>query len=209
MNKEEFGKFVCKLRKEKGMTQQELGDKLNLTNKAISKWERGLSFPDVCILQDVAQTLGISVLELLNGERNTKITISNEVANRLIEDTVKHYGQLVKKIRRKLTIVIGSIIVLVPLLLMVFSLTCFALIQDEKSLDEALFTLLIIFFGSTLAFITYGMSMLGLVFTKLWHDSKLMSSNKKLKKIICLALYFIFGAWLMFNVIRIINNMVI
>lgn len=43
MDKEKFGEFICYLRKEKGMTQKELGDKLHLTNKAISKWERGVS----------------------------------------------------------------------------------------------------------------------------------------------------------------------
>ena len=48
MDKEKFGKFICQLRKEKGMTQKELGDKLHLTNKAISTWENGLSLPDIC-----------------------------------------------------------------------------------------------------------------------------------------------------------------
>ncbi len=98
MGKEKFWDFVCGLRKEKGMTQQELGNKLHLTNKAISKWERGLNFPDISMLQDIAEILEVSVLELLNGERNAEINISSEVANRIVEDTLKHSDQLSKKL---------------------------------------------------------------------------------------------------------------
>ena len=208
MNKEKFGEFVCKLRKEKGMTQQDLGDKLHLTNKAISKWERGLSFPDICIFQNVAQTLDISVLELLNGERNTEISISNEAANRIIEDTVKHSEKIIKKIRKKLTIVISLSIGLFPLLLMFFSQACFYLIKDEKSLDEALLTLAFITFTAALVFIKYGISILGFIFTRIWYCSKLMSSNKKLKKIICVVLCLAFGMYLAINVARVIKNIV-
>ena len=97
MDKEKFGEFICYLRKEKGMTQKELGDKLHLTNKAISKWERGLSLPDICIIEEIAKNLDISVLELLNGEKNSESDISNEKANKIIEDTVKHSGETIKR----------------------------------------------------------------------------------------------------------------
>ncbi|WP_315066906.1 helix-turn-helix transcriptional regulator [uncultured Clostridium sp.] len=80
------------------MTQQELEDKLHLINKAISKWERGLRFPDIGMLQDIGEILEVSVLELLNGERNAEINISSEVANRIVEDTLKHSDQLSKKL---------------------------------------------------------------------------------------------------------------
>lgn len=206
MNKEKFGEFVCKLRKEKGLTQQELGDKLHLTNKAISKWERGLSFPDICILQDIAQTLDVTVLELLNGERNTETNISNEVANRIIEDTVKHSEQLIKKIRRKFTIAISLLVGLLPLLVVFFSCACFYLIKSEKSLDEALLTLGFMIMAAMIAFKMFGIPILGLVFTNMWHGSNLMSSNKKLKKIISSALYFLFGIWLIITVTRVISN---
>lgn len=206
MNKEKFGEFVCKLRKEKGMTQEDLGNKLHLTNKAISKWERGLSFPDICILQEIAKALDVSVLELLNGERNTEASISSDVANRIIEDTVKHSGQLIKKVRRKVTIAISLIVGLLPLLIVLFSYACFYLIKNEKSLDEALLTLAFMIFAAVIAFIMYGIPILGLVSTKIWYDSNLMNSNKKSKKVICFALYLIFGMWLAITVIRFIKN---
>ena len=49
MENNKIGSFILELRKEKGLTQQELGDKLFVTDKAVSKWERGLSLPDVSI----------------------------------------------------------------------------------------------------------------------------------------------------------------
>ncbi|MGI6701578.1 MAG: helix-turn-helix domain-containing protein [Christensenellales bacterium] len=68
MNK--FGEFLYELRKEKGLTQQELADKLNITNKAVSKWETGDAFPETAQLKPLARILGVSVDELLEGKRN-------------------------------------------------------------------------------------------------------------------------------------------
>ena len=51
MESKEIGKFIAKIRKEKGMTQQKLAEKLFVTDKAVSKWERGLSLPDISILE--------------------------------------------------------------------------------------------------------------------------------------------------------------
>lgn len=59
MDNEKFGEFIKKLRKEKGITQKELGEKLNITDKAISKWERGLSFPDITMLNILAELFSV------------------------------------------------------------------------------------------------------------------------------------------------------
>ncbi len=69
IDREKFGAFVAELRKEKGFTQQELAEKLFVSNKAVSKWERGLSLPDISLLTPLAETLGVTVTELLKGER--------------------------------------------------------------------------------------------------------------------------------------------
>ena len=69
MNNNKIGKFIKTLRKEKGLTQQELGNILYVTDKAVSKWERGLSLPDITILKELAKTLDVDVSEILNGER--------------------------------------------------------------------------------------------------------------------------------------------
>lgn len=64
---ETFGRVVATLRKKNGMTQLELADKLGVTDKAVSKWERNLSFPDVAILPELAEILNVSLDELMQG----------------------------------------------------------------------------------------------------------------------------------------------
>lgn len=68
----EFGNFLYSLRKGKGMTQQELADMLNVTNKAISKWETGEAFPETAQLVPLATIFGVTVDELLRGRRKTE-----------------------------------------------------------------------------------------------------------------------------------------
>lgn len=68
MDNRKTGQLIAELRKEKNMTQQDLADKLHITNTAVSKWERGLSFPGVDILEKLAEELGITVMDILAGE---------------------------------------------------------------------------------------------------------------------------------------------
>lgn len=69
LNKQAFGSFLAQLRREKGWTQKNLAERLYVSDKAVSKWERGLSVPDVSLLLPLAELLGISVTELLEGRR--------------------------------------------------------------------------------------------------------------------------------------------
>ena len=62
MDKERTGQLITELRKEKGLTQKQLADALNVTDKAVSKWERGLSFPDISMLEPISEVLGISIM---------------------------------------------------------------------------------------------------------------------------------------------------
>lgn len=63
------GAFIKELRKEKNMTQKELADLLHITDRAVSKWERGLCAPDISLLEPLALALGTTVTELISGER--------------------------------------------------------------------------------------------------------------------------------------------
>ncbi len=67
-----IGKFISTKRKEKNLTQEELAEKLNITDRAVSKWERGLSLPDADKMLDLCNILDINVNELLIGEENMK-----------------------------------------------------------------------------------------------------------------------------------------
>ena len=69
MDQRKIGKFIVEQRKGKNLTQIQLAEKLGITDKAISKWERGIAMPDTAIMLELSEILGISVNELLNGER--------------------------------------------------------------------------------------------------------------------------------------------
>ena len=69
ISNEKFGSFLATIRKEKNLTQKELANQLFVSDKTVSKWERGLSMPNVVLLIPIADVLGITVTELLKGER--------------------------------------------------------------------------------------------------------------------------------------------
>ena len=76
MSNKSIGEMISSLRKEKGMTQNDLAEKMNVTDKAVSKWERNLSCPDVNSIPKLAEVLGTTVEELLNAQstkENSKI----------------------------------------------------------------------------------------------------------------------------------------
>ena len=69
MDQIKIGKFIAECRKNANLTQLQLSEKLGITDKAISKWERGISMPDTSIMLELCDILGISVNELLSGEK--------------------------------------------------------------------------------------------------------------------------------------------
>ena len=69
LEKEKFGAFVSALRKEQKLTQKELAQRLHTSDKAVSKWETGTCLPDVSLLMPLAEVLGVTVTELLRGNR--------------------------------------------------------------------------------------------------------------------------------------------
>ena len=72
-----IGNFICELRKSKGLSQTELGNKLNVTNKAVSRWETGRGLPDSSLLLPLAKELGVTVDEILRGELVTSVAELN------------------------------------------------------------------------------------------------------------------------------------
>ena len=70
--KKTFGTKLAEMRREKGMTQLELAEKMGVTDKAVSKWERDLSFPDVNSIPKLAEIFGVTVDELMQGKAGTK-----------------------------------------------------------------------------------------------------------------------------------------
>ena len=91
-----IGKNIAKYRKAKGLTQEELGAKLGVTNQAVSKWESEVSFPDVMLLPEITKVLGITLDDLYaNKKQNSKNPIrvldTNEVYSFAQKNTVYGY----------------------------------------------------------------------------------------------------------------------
>lgn len=78
MNQFNTGKFIALKRKEKNYTQEQLAQKLQVSNKTISKWENGRSMPDYAVINDLCEVLDISVSELLNGKEVTPASNNDE-----------------------------------------------------------------------------------------------------------------------------------
>ena len=87
MNQEKIGKFVAELRKEKKMTQEELAEKMGVTDKSISRWENGKTMPDLSMIPILAEILDVEISELLNGRKMTKeeLIIMRDTLNNVID----------------------------------------------------------------------------------------------------------------------------
>ena len=72
MNQEKIGKFISECRKKKKMTQEQLATKLGVTDKSVGNWENGRNMPDLSLFKPLCDELGITINELLSGEKISK-----------------------------------------------------------------------------------------------------------------------------------------
>lgn len=121
MDNIKFGNFIKELRKSHGLTQKDLAEKINLTDKAISKWERGLSFPDITMLNSLSEVFGVSVSEIVNGEYgeekidiDLKVKEAIENINKANEER-KDKIDAIKKIIRNISLIVLIIFSLLQL----------------------------------------------------------------------------------------------
>ena len=92
MKKQTFGGMISSLRKEKGMTQLELAEKMGVTDKAVSKWERDLSFPDINSIPKLAEVFEVSIDELMQVKSETKDNIAKNKAEEIVDTALKEIG---------------------------------------------------------------------------------------------------------------------
>ena len=116
-----IGKFIASCRKEKKLTQEQLAEKLLITDRAVSKWERGLSLPDADKMLDLCNTLDINVNELLNGEKIDMKNFEKKTDELLVElaklDEIKNKKNMISM----WTILITSSIFYVSFLVLAIS----------------------------------------------------------------------------------------
>ncbi len=115
MNQAKIGKFIAECRKKENLTQMQLAEKLNITDRAVSKWETGKSMPDSSIMLELCDVLKISVNDLLCGEIVKMDNYNKELENNLLE-MVKQKEQADKRLL-SLEIIIGAILLTVMLVL--------------------------------------------------------------------------------------------
>ena len=134
MNNIKIGKFIAECRKKINLTQMQLAEKLNITDRAISKWETGKCLPDVSIMPELCKELNITLNELLSGERENNN--SEQLLLQELNDNIKKQ----KKIGQGISLLGASI---------AFNIT--------TSIFGANNQMVIVFSGITLAFTIAGM----------------------------------------------------
>lgn len=116
MNENRIGQFIAELRKEKKITQKDLATQLHITDKAVSKWERGLSCPDIVLLTSIADILGVTTSELLNGEKNSSVDAETTV------DNILNYAK--KTVNKKIVTIQNIVAISFSLVLLLGVITC-------------------------------------------------------------------------------------
>ncbi len=138
MDAEKFGAFIAGCRKEKCMTQSELAVKLQVTDKAVSRWERGIGFPDINTLEPLADALGISVLELMKSEKMEEKNDLVQENEAVLTDTVQlavSQKKKWKKVVAVLLFVIGGLLVVAQVIeKIIFYLLNGALVSGNASM---------------------------------------------------------------------------
>jgi len=120
MDIQKIGSFISNCRKEKGITQEELAERLGVTNRSVSRWENGKTMPDVSLYENICRELNITVAELFAAQRATPQN-QGIIIDYSMDQILKEYGRM-KKQRRVLGIIslILGVIVLIRLVLPVF-----------------------------------------------------------------------------------------
>jgi transcriptional regulator with XRE-family HTH domain/DNA-directed RNA polymerase subunit RPC12/RpoP len=115
MDQIKIGKFIAECRKKNNLTQMQLAEKLNITDRAISKWENGKAMPDSSIMLDLCNELKISVNELLSGEMIEMKDYDKKTEGLLIEMAKKEELNNKRLMRAMYVIVIMSVVALVSI----------------------------------------------------------------------------------------------
>ena len=118
IDNERFGIFLSQLRKQKDFTQKELAERLFVSDKAVSKWERGLSMPDIALLMPLANLLGVTTTELLTGQRINEPELLNvQEVEKLVAGTIqlsaKEHQQRSQRRKRRIWIYIACVVIVV------------------------------------------------------------------------------------------------
>lgn len=146
MNQIKIGNFIAQRRKEKQLTQADLGEKLGVSDKSVSKWERGQCQPNSTLFPAICNELDITVSELFAGEKNSDTT-----SEKIIDESIIEIVKIYEKIKLYKNVLIGAFVFIVALLLKTLKLP-----EDNLS-DVGLF------FNGFINGFTTGSAILGII----------------------------------------------
>lgn len=126
MDQEKIGRFIAKLRKQKNMTQQELADKLGVTDRAVGNWENGRRLPDYSLLKDLCSALNITVNELLSGEE-----INKDIYMEKSEENLINLRRQIDK-RKKIFKIISNVIFVIIAFLFFLNMVLNYMLPDDS-----------------------------------------------------------------------------
>lgn len=112
MDQEKIGKFILELRKDKKMTQQELADKIGVTDRAISKWENGRGMPDISLMKPLCEILDITLNELISGEKIDKKEYQKKSDENIFK-TIKYTNKKTNFFKKFLICLISVFLILI------------------------------------------------------------------------------------------------
>lgn len=210
MDNQRMGQFISELRKEKQMTQKELAEKLLITDKAVSKWERGLSCPDISLLPQIAELLGVTIGELLNGERGNA---GSEADERNLNSALQYADTAVQRKIKSLRDIYAQVFSLMLLCSIVTCLICDMAIGGSLSwsflvIGANVFSWLVFFpvikfrkGGVTATLVSFSI----FIVPYLWVLDKLISGNSSILPIgvpmAIIAVIFLWAVYFMFKVL--------
>ena len=133
VDQKKIGSFLKELRNEKNITQEQLAEYLSVSNRTVSRWETGSNMPDISLLVEIAEYYGVSILEIIKGERKSELM--NNEGKDTIEKIVEYAGTEKRQKAGKLNkyFVLGLICIVIVLLNRQFEILSFVF---QKNIDE-------------------------------------------------------------------------
>jgi len=129
MDLQKTGALIARARKEKGLTQEQLAKQLHISHTTVSKWERGLGFPEVSLLEPLAAALGLTLTDLFRGERDAQTVQTEELMNEAVKAAVEEVQQKHRNART-------NFFVLLFCLLLVIGMSVWAIVYvKNKPID--------------------------------------------------------------------------
>lgn len=132
MNQEKMGKFIAERRKAVNLTQKSLSEKLNVNEKTVSKWERGINAPDISLLTNLAEILDVSLYELLNGEEEKSKNSNNN--KQIAIEGIEFYNRISRFKYLKLSVAL--IVAIILTFAVIFTINNFSQFKVYKISSE-------------------------------------------------------------------------